>query len=293
MPLNSPTRNETRPCLYVVATPIGNLADITLRAIDVLSRVDLIAAEDTRHTRTLLSAHGITNKLISYHEHNERQRTAELIVRLEQGAVIALVSNAGTPLVSDPGYRLVSHAVAHDIPVVPIPGVSAAMAALSASGLPTDAFIFVGFPARKKNKRIQLLKDLAALSQSLIFYQAPRRMIPFLNELMAILGDRQAVLAREITKHHEEFIRGPLSHIQAQLSGRDTVKGECTLLVQGAGEAQTPDDSQLETLLRAALDQAEAPLGEIAKTLAQKYQVSKNRMYDLALKIKRSSSHKI
>jgi len=287
MPLNSPTRSESIPCLYVVATPIGNLADITLRAIDVLSRVDLIAAEDTRHTRSLLSAHGIANKLISYHEHNEHQRTPELIVRLEQGAVIALVSNAGTPLVSDPGYRLVSHAVAHNIPVVPIPGVSAAMAALSVSGLPTDAFTFVGFPARKKNKRIQLLKDLAALSQTLIFYQAPRRMMPFLNELMEILGDRHAVLAREITKRYEEYIRGPLSHIQAQLSGRDAVKGECTLLVQGAAAADTPDDNHLETLLRAALDQADAPLGEIAKTLALEHKVSKNRVYEMALKIKK------
>lgn len=286
MPLNSPTRSEARPCLYVVATPIGNLADITLRAIDVLSRADLIAAEDTRHTRSLLSAHGITNKLISYHEHNERQRTPELIGRLEQGAVIALVSNAGTPLVSDPGYRLVSHAAARDIPVVPIPGPSAVMAALSAGGLPTDSFTFIGFPARKKNKRIRQFKELAAHSQTLIFYQAPRRMIPFLNELMEILGDRQAVLAREVTKHHEEFIRGPLSHIHDQLSGRNAVKGECTLLVHGATAGDTTDDNHLEALLRAALDQADTPLGEIAKTLAQQHQVSKNRLYEMALKIK-------
>ena len=288
MPLNSPTLSNPRPCLYVVATPIGNLADITLRAIDVLSRVDLIAAEDTRHTRRLLAAHDIENKLISYHEYNEHQRTPQLIARLEQGAAIALVSNAGTPLVSDPGYRLVSQAVARDIPVIPIPGVSAAMAALSVSGMPTDAFVFVGFPARKKNKRTQQLKHLAILSQTLIFYQAPLRMMSFLKELLALLGDRQAVLAREITKRHEEFIRGTLSHIHARLSERDAVKGECTLLVQGATGTARPDGKDLEVLLRAALNHADAPLGEIVKTLALEHHVNKNRLYEIALKIKNS-----
>ena len=231
MPLNSPTRNNLAGHLYVVATPIGHLADITLRAIDTLSHADLIAAEDTRHTRRLLSAHGIETRLISYHEHNERQRTPELIQRLEQGECIALVSDAGTPSVSDPGFRLVQAAIEHGIAVIPIPGVSAVMAAVSVSGLPTDAFIFLGFPTRKKNKRMQELRNVSHLPQTLIFYQSPRRINGFLDELLEALGDRQAVLAREMTKIHEEFIRGPLSHIQAQLMEKEALKGECTLLV--------------------------------------------------------------
>lgn len=290
MPSNSPTPSASGPCLYIVATPIGNLADITLRALDVLSRVDLIAAEDTRHTRRLLSAHGIKNTLLSYHEHNEQRRTPELIAKLDQGAVIALVSNAGTPLVSDPGYRLVSHATARNIPVVPIPGPSAVMAALSVGGLPTDSFTFIGFPARKKNKRLQQLKALVGHSETLIFYQAPLRMMSFLKELMAILGDRQAVLAREITKHHEEFIRGSLSHIHTRLSGRDAVKGECTLLVRGAAEVDAPDDNHLETILRSALARNDAPLGEIVKSLARQHKVNKNRLYEMALKIKKDGN---
>jgi 16S rRNA (cytidine1402-2'-O)-methyltransferase len=274
----------------VVATPIGNLADITLRAIEVLSQADLIAAEDTRHTRRLLSAHGIKNTLLSYHEHNEHRRTPELSAKLEQGAVIALVSNAGTPLVSDPGYRLVSHAAARNIPVVPIPGPSAVMAALSAGGLPTDSFTFIGFPARKKNKRIRQLKALADHWETLVFYQAPLRILPFLKELMEILGDRQAVLAREITKRHEEFIRGSLSHVHSQLSGRDAIKGECTILVQGIAQAEAPDDNDLETILRSALAQADAPLGEIVRSLARQYKVNKNRLYEMALRIKKDGN---
>ena len=173
MPSNSLTDREIAPGLYVVTTPIGNMGDITQRALAVLAAVDLIAAEDTRHTRRLLAYHQITNELISYHEHNEIQRTETLVRQLAGGAAIALVSDAGTPTVSDPGYRLVRAATERQIPVIPIPGVSAAMAALSVSGLPTDQFTFVGFPLRKKQKRADQLAELAQLSHTLIFYQSP------------------------------------------------------------------------------------------------------------------------
>jgi 16S rRNA (cytidine1402-2'-O)-methyltransferase len=271
----------------VVATPIGHLEDITLRAIRTLKAVDLIAAEDTRHTRKLLAAHGIENQLISYHEHNEAQRTAELIRRLEQGARIALVSDAGTPTVSDPGYRLVEAAAARRIPIVPIPGVSAAMAALSAAGLPTDSFTFAGFPPRKRARRLAQLHQLAAVPHTLIFYQSPRRLPAFLAELKEVLGDRTAVLAREITKIHEEFIRGALTRIIEQLEGRPEVKGECTLLVAGAPPA-APDLRDLDAAIADALDRSAESLSALAKELARRYNMPRREIYARALEMKTS-----
>jgi 16S rRNA (cytidine1402-2'-O)-methyltransferase len=285
MPLNSPTPDPAAGCLYVVATPIGHLEDITLRAIRTLKAVDLIAAEDTRHTRKLLAAHGIDGRLISYHEHNEQQRTAELIRRLEQGARIALVSDAGTPTVSDPGYRLVEAAAARRIPVVPIPGVSAAMAALSAAGLPTDSFTFAGFPPRKKSRRLAQLRQLAAVPHTLIFYQSPRRVPAFLTELKEILGDRPAVLARELTKIHEEFIRGSLTQIIEQIQARREVKGECTLLVAGAPPV-APAARDLDAAIAEALDRSEDSLSVLARELAQQWQVPRKEIYARALEIK-------
>jgi 16S rRNA (cytidine1402-2'-O)-methyltransferase len=285
MPSNSPIHDSGAGRLYVVATPIGHLEDITLRAIRTLKEVDLIAAEDTRHTRRLLAAHGIENQLISYHEHNEHQRTAELIRRLEQGACIALVSDAGTPTVSDPGYRLVEAAAARQIPILPIPGVSAAMAALSAAGLPTDSFTFAGFPPRKKAKRLAYLQQLAAVPHTLIFYQSPRRLLGFLAELQEVLGDRTAVLAREITKIHEEFIRGPLTRIMAQLEPRPEIKGECTLLVAGAPAAESaPED--LDAAIADALDRSEDSLSTLARELARRWNVPRKEIYARALELK-------
>lgn len=285
MPLNSPTHDPGTGCLYVVATPIGHLEDITLRAVRTLKEVDLIAAEDTRHTRRLLTAHGIENQLISYHEHNERQRAAELIRRLEQGARIALVSDAGTPTVSDPGYRLVAAAADRQIPIVPIPGVSAAMAALSAAGLPTDIFTFAGFPPRKKTRRLAQLSQLAAVPHTLIFYQSPRRLLAFLKELIEVLGDRPAVLAREITKIHEEFIRGSLTRIIEQLQQRPEVKGECTLLVAGAPPAET-DPRDLDAAIVEALDRSGDSLSALAKELARRYGAPRKEIYARALELK-------
>jgi len=259
MPSNSPTDKSLPPGLYVVTTPIGNMADITLRALKVLAEVDLVAAEDTRHTRRLLAHHQIDKPLVSYHEHNEIERTATLIQQLEAGAAIALVSDAGTPTVSDPGYRLVQAAAERGLPIFPVPGVSAAITALSVSGLPTDQFTFVGFPSRKKNRRAEQLADLACLSHTLIFYQSPQRLLAFLDELVETLGDRPAVLGREMTKLHEEFIRGTLSDIIRALDRKETIKGECTLLVAGAATVEPQGEEEIDAAIRQAWRIAEPP----------------------------------
>ncbi len=289
MPLNS-TTPDTQPsdgsgCLSVVATPIGHLEDITLRALKTLARADLIAAEDTRHTRRLLAAHDIQNKLISYHEHNEQRRSGELLERMARGEHIALVTDAGTPMVSDPGYRLVQAAIARGIAVVPVPGVSAIIAGLSAAGLATDNFTFAGFPHRKKSRRLKQLKDLVSLPHTIVFYQSPRRILAFLEELKTVLGDRPAVLARELTKIHEEFIRGSISEIIAALESRGQVKGECTLLISGAVAAQ-PTEKDLDQAIKVALADQDRPLSEIAKVLARRFDIPRKQIYTMALRIK-------
>src|SRR2546427_2421105 len=197
--------------LYIVATPIGNLEDITQRALRVLGEVDFVACEDTRHTRKLLNHYGINAKTISYHEHNERERAAELLARLQDGANVAIVSDAGTPAVSDPGFRLVRLAAENGVRVVPIPGPTALISALVASGLPTDEFFFSGFlPARTSARRARL-EALRRLATTLIFYEAPHRIAATLNDAREILGERKAVVARELTQMHEELARGRLS----------------------------------------------------------------------------------
>ncbi|MBT8341530.1 MAG: 16S rRNA (cytidine(1402)-2'-O)-methyltransferase [Desulfatitalea sp.] len=291
MPSNLPTPNRLSPGLYVVATPIGNLADITLRALDVLARADVIAAEDTRHSRRLLAAHHITNQLVAYHEHNEIRRAPELIERLDQGGAVALITDAGTPMVSDPGYRLVQAAAQRRIQIIPIPGASAAVAAMSVSGLPTDQFTFIGFPARKKAKRMAQLRMLAQVPHPLIFYQSPQRLTLFIQELMEACGDRRAVLGREMTKQYEEFVRGPLSHIQAQLGQRKSIKGECTLIVDGAPAAPANDSATNEELLELAISEALAAGGsvnDIAKALAERFDLNKPLIYRKVLAMKAS-----
>ena len=276
--------------LYVVATPIGNREDITVRALNTLREVDLIAAEDTRKTGSFLSRHKIKNHLISYHEHNENKRTPEIISKLLAGTSIALVSNAGTPSVSDPGYRLIETAIENNIEVIPIPGVSAATAAMSVSGLPTDSFVFVGFPPRKKGKRLKFLTELAVEPRPLIFYESPQRILAFLEEIVSHMGDRPAVLAREMTKLHEEFIRGSVSEILMTMKKRAKVKGECTLLVAGRKEKEEIDSEMVEAEIKAALKKHQSGLSEITKLIAQKYGLSKNEVYNLALKLKRQGS---
>ncbi len=217
--------------LYLVATPIGNLADITYRAVETLRAVAAIACEDTRQTRKLLDHYNIQRPLVSYHEHNEGQRTPALIARLSAGDDIALVSDAGTPLISDPGYRLVNAAVEAGIRVVPIPGASALLCALSASGLPTGSFYFHGFLPRKSGERQRFLATLAVSGTVHVFYEAPHRILETIKDLVDVLGDPPVVAARELTKLHEEFLRGRASEVHAVLAGRDAVRGEFTLLV--------------------------------------------------------------
>jgi 16S rRNA (cytidine1402-2'-O)-methyltransferase len=223
-------------CLYLVATPIGNLEDITVRAIRILKEANLIACEDTRQTQKLLHHYGIRKEMVSYHEHNELTRSPELVIELEQGAQIALVSDAGTPGISDPGHRLVTLCLRHHIPVVPIPGPSALVAALAASGLPTEEFLFVGFLPARAGVRRKALDALKTEPRTLIFYEAPHRVVETLADALEILGARPAVIAREVTKIHEEFLRGPLAELLESARKR-APRGEITLLI-GPGDPQ-------------------------------------------------------
>ena len=259
--------------LYIVATPIGNLEDITYRAVRVLREVSLIACEDTRHTRNLLDHYGIRTPTISYHEHNETARAAELVTRMLAGESVALVTDAGTPLVSDPGYRLVSAAILNQIPVLPIPGPSAALTALAGSGLPTDAFHFGGFLPHKPGQRARVLEALAGEEATLVFYEAPHRILEALEAIEAALGPRPVVVARELTKVHEEFLRGAAGEIRDRLAAREAVKGEFTILVGKATQPppdHTPMNEAVETLVRAG-----APRMDAIKQVARRRGLSK------------------
>jgi 16S rRNA (cytidine1402-2'-O)-methyltransferase len=269
--------------LYIVATPIGNLEDITLRALRVLREADLIACEDTRQTRKLLENAGISKPTVSYHDHNESERAAELIAKLEAGMKIALVSDAGTPLISDPGYRLVAAAVDAGIPVVPIPGACAALAALSASGLPPDSFRFCGFLPPKSSQRRKFLEDLASETGTLIFYEAPHRALHALEDIAAVLGNRRVVLARELTKIHEEFLRGTAAEIRAQLGERAVVRGEITILVgkQEVGQGHAlPPETTIEDAVR-ALEQQGLSRMDAIKRFAKERGIPKRDVYRL------------
>jgi 16S rRNA (cytidine1402-2'-O)-methyltransferase len=227
--------------LYVVATPIGNLEDLTLRAVRVLREVALIACEDTRRTARLLQAHQISTPTTSFFEHNERWKGDRILRALREGRDVALVSDAGTPGISDPGFRLVREARAEGLPVTPVPGASAAVAALSVSGLPTDRFLFVGFLPARTHARRQALEGLAPRRETLVVYEAPTRVVATLSDMIEFWGDRDAFLCREATKIHEEYVRGSLSALRASLAQRPEVKGEIVLVVEGAGEPTVPD----------------------------------------------------
>lgn len=239
---------KTSGTLYLVATPIGNLEDITFRAIRVLKEADVIACEDTRHAQQLLNHYSISTPTVSYHEHNELTRAPELVLQLEEGSHIALVSDAGMPLISDPGFRLVQLAIRHNVPVVPIPGASALVAALSAAGLPVDKFRFLGFLPSKKSQRRKAIEELVGAHKTLVFYEAPHRLVDMLGDVKEVLGDPPVVVAREVTKIHEEFCRGTASEVIARFK-KKPVKGEITVLVapqlatkvavQGKGSIQT------------------------------------------------------
>ena len=288
MPLNSILPEKSAYVLpghlYVVATPLGNKDDITLRALEVLKHADLVAAEDTRHTAGLFSLHGIQNRMISYHEHNEARRTASIIDRLKSGDAVALVSNAGTPTISDPGYDLIKAAVANDIPVVPIPGVSAPVTALSVSGLPTDAFIFIGFLSRKNRKRNRQLEEIKKEKRTIILYESPTRIVALVHELIEKIGDRTAMLAREMTKFHEEFIRGRLSEIAVRLEERAEVKGECTLVLSGGEDEPVPMD-EIRQEIAEILAVTQVSASDLSKILARQYGISKNIIYDQIIEV--------
>ena len=235
--MTSPSINPTKGTLYIVSTPIGNREDITLRALRILKEVDLVAAEDTRHTSLLLRHFGIQTPLTSYFEGNELKKKEFILHKLKQGLRVALVSDAGTPGISDPGFRLIQAAIENQIPVVPIPGPSAVIVALSVSGLPTDAFLFKGFLPHKSKKRRDLLKQLEGVRETLIFYESPHRLSETLDDIFDILGDREIVLARELTKVYEEVLRGKVSEIRTQI-GERKLKGEITLVISGKTRLQ-------------------------------------------------------
>ena len=270
--------------LYIVATPIGNLEDITLRALRVLKEVDLIAAEDTRHTRNLLNHYDIRTPLTSYHEHNERTKARPLVDRLLGGENIALVSDAGTPAISDPGYRLVVDAIHVGIRVIPVPGAAALVAALSAGGLPTDRFTFEGFlPARKQERRARL-QELRQDARTLVFYEAPHRLNESLQDMQQILGDREIVVGRELSKVHEEFLRGTVSEVIARLADRE-VKGEITIVVHGCTDECQVSEENIGTEIHRLIDEGMG-MKDISELLGERYHVSKRRIYQLALKLK-------
>jgi 16S rRNA (cytidine1402-2'-O)-methyltransferase len=263
--------------LYIVATPIGNLEDITLRALRILREVDSIACEDTRQTRKLLDRHGIIKPLVSYHEHNEKARADELLADLEAGKNIALVSDAGTPLIADPGYRLVAQAREHGITVSPIPGPSALISALSASGLPTDSFFFGGFLPAKKTQRRKLLEETKSHQTTLVFYEAPHRIVEALDDIATILGPRRVAIARELTKIHEEFLAGEAGELRDLLANRSAIKGEITLMIE-KGEPASADAIPIE----AAFDQlieAGTPRMDAMKAIARERGLSKREVY--------------
>jgi len=262
----------------VVATPIGNARDITLRALDLLRAADLIACEDTRQTRKLLDHYAIDKPTISYHEHNEAERSAELASRMAAGAVIALVSDAGMPLVSDPGYRLVRAAIEVGVPVQAVPGPSAALTALAASGLPTDSFRFGGFLPAKAGQRATALEALANEQATLIFYEAPHRILEALEAIELALGERSVVVARELTKIHEEYLRGTAAEVRAQLAARDAVRGEITLLI-GKATAPPRDDTPLAEAVEKLIGSGTARMDAI-KQVARQRGLSKREVYD-------------
>jgi 16S rRNA (cytidine1402-2'-O)-methyltransferase len=271
------------PGLYLVATPIGNLDDITLRALHVLKQADLIACEDTRQTQKLLNHYGISSRTTSYHEHNEMTRAAELVVDLEQGARIALVTDAGMPGISDPGFRLISLAIRHHVPVVPIPGASAFLAALVASGLPTDSFRFSGFLPAKRGQRRQILESIREAARTQVFYEAPHRVTEALEDIVEILGsERHVVIAREVTKIHEEFLRGHAGEVLETLRARGDVKGEITLLIgkmEATDKRTLPSRVNIGERLKQIMVDEKLDEKTALKRIAKEMGVSKSEAY--------------
>jgi 16S rRNA (cytidine1402-2'-O)-methyltransferase len=274
---------DLAPGLYLVATPIGNLEDITLRALRILKEADLIACEDTRQSQKLLDHFGIATRTTSYHEHNETDKSRELVAQLASGARIALITDAGMPGISDPGYRVVTLAIENGHAVIPVPGVSASIAALSASGLPTDAFTFRGFLPSKQGQRRDALEEIRNAEITQIFYETPHRLLEAVQDVAEILGpERKAVVARELTKIHEEFLRGPAGEILRTLTDRGNIKGEIVLLIGKAEARSLKSDGgsvsvrgRVERLMSAENLDEKAALKRVAKELG----ISKSEAY--------------
>jgi len=274
----------TTGTLYIIATPIGNLEDITYRAVRILGEVDLIAAEDTRHSLKLLNHFGISKQLTSYFDHNQQIKGERILNALRQGKSVALISDAGTPCVSDPGYQLVRDAVAEKIPVVPVPGACAAVAALAASGLPTDSFTFAGFPPSRQGKRRTFLSGIRSLPGTLVLYEAPHRLLETLSDIREVLGERQVIVARELTKMFEEFIRGTASEVIAAVS-QGNVRGEVVVLI-APGEAAPVKSEPLEEVLRRMIVDGSLSIKDMAKQAAVISGVSRSEAYAEALRLK-------
>lgn len=270
--------------LYVVATPIGNLEDITLRALRTLKEVDLIAAEDTRHTRKLLTHFGISTATISYYKEKERERAADIIKKLREGRNIALVSDAGTPGISDPGSILVQQALAEKIKVEPIPGPSSLTAALSVSGIADNSFIFLGFAPSRKKQRQDLLHSLSQEKRALIFFEAPHRLQSFLQDCLNILGDRNIFWCRELTKIHEELTRNSLRQLLADPSDRK-IKGESVLIITGAETEVKISDKRIEEILATYKKSGKLSLKDAVQKITSEHKLSRSKVYSQALKI--------
>lgn len=271
---------ENRGKLYVVGTPIGNIDDLSPRARDVLAKADVIAAEDTRHTRGLLSRIGVEQRLIAYHEHNEAERVPDLLQQLARGATVALVSDAGTPLISDPGWRLVNAARAEHIAVIPVPGPCAAIAALSAAGLPTDHFVFEGFLPRRESARAERLGQLRREARTIVLYEAVHRVTETIAAMRAAFGDeRRAALARELTKTHEQVVTGTLAELHACLGTSIPLLGEFVIVVAGAAET-TPDEAEARRVYELLV--AELAPDKALKLTAAITGLARNALYRLA-----------
>lgn len=263
--------------LYVVATPIGNLGDFTYRAVEILSSVAAIAAEDTRHSQRLLKHYQIKTPVFALHDHNEQSKSQAVLDRLQTGDDLALISDAGTPLISDPGYHLINFLRQHDIDIIPIPGACAAITALSAAGLPTDQFHFVGFLAAKTHARQQQLQAVAQQTMTLIFYEAPHRIVSMVDDLIVVLGERQAVIARELTKTYETIKAGSLTELSQWLQNdSNQQKGEFVILVHGAGKKAEFDTTAQKTM---ALLASQLPVKQAAQLAAEITGVKKNQLY--------------
>lgn len=270
--------------LYIVATPIGNLEDMTFRAVRILGEVDLIAAEDTRHSLKLLNHFNISKPLTSYFDHNKNFKGERILSSLRLGKSVALISDAGTPCISDPGYQLVRDAVAENIPVIPIPGACAAIAALSVSGLPTDNFTFAGFPPSRQGKRRSFLSSLLTLPGTVVIYEAPHRVVECLDDIRAVMGERQIVVARELTKIYEELLRGTVSKVLENIE-QGKVRGEVAILI-APGTPVAQESEPLDTLLLRLLNQEGLSVKDAARQAAELTGISRNKVYTEALALK-------